>query len=136
MEWLSGGAKEDHGPSLTPPLHHSATPLLRIPQTRSEHPKLVPLEAEFALGLVDGDLVMPAPAGGAVVVAALAHAGEQPVEREVGEAVHLEELADLLDGPAVGDQLFAGGEVDPVKARVADRGAGDAEVDLLRPRPA
>ena len=55
-----------------------------------------------------------------------------PSSDEVGEAVDLEELADLLDRAVVGDQLFAGGEIDAVEARVTDRRAAHAEVDFLR----
>src|SRR5688572_14402928 len=97
----------------------------------SEHPHLVPLEAELALGVVDGDFVMAGPAGGAVVAWGVLEAGEHAFHREVGEAVDLEELADLLDGAVVGDELLAGGEVDAVEAGVADGGAGDPQVDLL-----
>src|SRR5688500_3498075 len=97
-----------------------------------EHAELLALEAEFALGVVDRDLVVPAPAGGAVVLLGALEAREHAVEREVGEAVDLEERRDLLDAAVVGDQLFARREVDAVEAGVADRRAGDAQVDLLR----
>jgi len=73
-----------------------------------------------------------APAGGAIVLAGLVQASQHPVQRQVREAVDLEELADLINRAVVRDQLLTGREVDTVKARVPDRRAGDAEMDLLR----
>src|SRR5207237_76450 len=102
-----------------------------LPKRRSEHLHLLALEAEFALGLVDGDFVLAAPAGGAVGAGLLLQAGEHAVEAEVGESVYLEEIADLLDGSFVRDQLCCGGEIDAVEARVADRGTGNSEMNLL-----
>src|SRR5208282_2511416 len=97
------------------------------------HLELIPLEAEFALWVIDGDFVIAAPAGGAIVFAGAFHAGEEPLEGEVGEAVDLEEFSHLLDGAIVGDQFLAGGEINSIKAGMSDGRAGDAQVDFLRP---
>ncbi len=98
----------------------------------SEHLELVALEAEFALGLIDGDFVFAAPAGGAVTVFGLVKAIQHAFHGEVGEAVDFEEVADFFDGAVVGDELGARGEIDAVEAGMANRGAGDAEVNFLR----
>src|SRR5688572_585660 len=95
-----------------------------------EHAKLLPLKAEFALRVVDRDLVVPAPAGRAVVVLGVLEAAEHPLQRQVREAVHLEEPGHLLDAAVVRDQLFAGRKIDPVKARMPYRWTGNAQVDL------
>src|SRR5688500_2795221 len=99
-----------------------------------EHAELLPLEAELALRVIDRDLVMPAPAGRAVVVLGVLEAAEHPFQRQVREAVHLEEPCHLLDTAVVRDQLFAGGKIDPVKAGMPNRRTGDAQVDLTGAR--
>src|SRR5438045_2890356 len=96
----------------------SASP--RRINSRSKHPELVALEAEFALRLVDRDFVVAGPAGRAVVAVGFVHAGQHTLGREVAEAVHFQKLAHLLYRAVVGDQLFTGGEVDAVEAGMAD----------------
>src|SRR5690606_15786222 len=96
-----------------------------------EHRKLVALEAELALWDVDGNLVLAAPAGGAVLAGRSADAAEHPLQREVVNAVHLKVFADLLDGPAMRNQFLRGGEIDPVEAGMANGRAGDAQMNLL-----
>src|SRR5215212_5901527 len=74
---------------------------------------------------------MAGPAGGAVVAVFHFHAGEKAVEGEVGEAVYFEESGHLIDGAIVGDELFAGGEIDAVKTGMADGGAGNSKVNFF-----
>src|SRR5262249_30966592 len=55
---------------------------------------------------------------------------EHPLDREVAQAVRLDELRDLLDRLVRRDQLAAGGRVDAVVAGVHRRRRGDAHVHL------
>src|SRR5207237_1989249 len=100
----------------------------------SKHLHLIPLKAELARGLIDRNFVLAGPAGGAAVAGGQFNGGEEPFKRQIGEAIDLDELADLLDGAIVGDQLVLGGEVDAVEAGMADRRATDAQVDFFGSR--
>ena len=88
-------------------------------------------EAEFADLHVDGDGVLAGPAGGAIVIGGFAHAAEHAIQRKVGKRVDFDEVADLVDGAAVGDELGGRGEVDAEETGMADRRAGDAHVDFF-----
>ena len=46
-----------------------------------KHMQLIALEAEFAGGALDGDFVVAAPAGGAVMLLGHLHAGEHAIQR-------------------------------------------------------
>src|SRR4051812_11367340 len=85
-----------------------------------KHLELIALEAEFGLGLVDGDFVMPAPAGGAVLTGGELKGGEHSFQGQVSEGVDFEEVFDLLDRAVVGDELFSCGEVDAIETGVTD----------------
>src|SRR5258707_653293 len=92
-----------------------------------------PDREQLGLAVVAGsDAVLARPTGGAVAVAGAADGGEHAVEREVGEAVRFDVLADLLDAVAGRDQLVAGGSVDPVVAGPLGGRRGDAQVHLGR----
>src|SRR6201995_4487527 len=84
------------------------------------------LEGEFAVGLVGvAERVVAAEAGVAVVFGAAADRLVDALHREVGEAVGVELVGDLVDGAAVGDHLLAGWHVDAVVAGVGGgRGGG------------
>src|SRR4051812_26818328 len=62
----------------------------------SEHLELIPLKAELARRLIHGDFVLAAPAGGAAIAAIELHAREHSFQREIGEAIDFDEVADLL----------------------------------------
>ena len=63
-----------------------ASPRLRVPVSLFgasqplKHFKLIALEAEFRLGLIDRNFIFSAPAGGAVVLPLMFHAGEHSVQ--------------------------------------------------------
>src|SRR3954471_3355288 len=103
----------------------------------ADETRLLPLRPDreqLGLAMVSGgDAVFAGPAGGAVAVAGAADGGEHAVEREIGEAVRLDVLADLLQAVAGRDQLVAGGGVDPVVAGPLGRRRGDAHVYLGGP---
>src|SRR5439155_23757413 len=105
----------------------------RIVAAYLEHLQLLALEAQLALRLIDRNLVPPAPARSAIRLwLAFRGAGEHSLQRQIRQRVHLEELANLIDAAVMRDQFFAGGKIDPIKARVADGRAGYAQVN--RPR--
>ena len=56
---------------------------------------------------------------------------EQAVEREVGERVGFDELADLFDGLVGGDEVALAGRVDAVEAGRDGGRATDAEMDFF-----
>src|SRR6201999_2497916 len=67
------------------------------------------LEGELAVRLVGlAERVMAAEAGVAVVFGAAADRLVDALHREVGEAVGVELVGDLVDRPTVGDHLLAG----------------------------
>src|SRR5690606_31184994 len=86
--------------------------------------------------LIDGNLVMPAPAGGAGLLHAETGGGDRAFERQIGQGIDLEVVADLINGAAVGDQFILGGKIDAVETGVADGRATDAEVNLAGSGPA
>src|SRR5262249_26841694 len=105
----------------------------RLPQAlNSEHPQLIALECELASRAIDGNFVLPRPAGGAAVVRTDFQAAEHSFQREINQAIDFNELANLLDRSLVRDQFFLGREVDSVEAGMTDWWAGDAQVNLLR----
>jgi hypothetical protein len=81
-----------------------------------EHLQLVPLESEFAVGVIDWNLVFPAPTGRAILLLRVAHARKQAIQRKIGQTVHFQKLANLLDRAIVGDQFLAGWEINSIEA--------------------
>ena len=59
---------------------------------------------------------------------------QHPIEREIAQGIHPEELADLLGGVRRGDELLARGSVDAVQTGSRDRRRAEAEMHLARAR--
>src|SRR5665213_3648515 len=102
----------------------------------SKHPQLLSLKAELALRLVDGDFVFAAPTSRAVLLARHLHAIEHALQRQVRKRIDFQEITHLIHRAIVRDQFLAGGEIDAIKTGMADRGAGNAKMNLFRPGPA
>src|SRR5262249_55015341 len=103
-----------------------------LPALLPLHPDGKQLSLEPVPG-AHGDAVVAGPAGGAVAVLVAAHAGEEAVDRDVGQAVGADEAADLLRVVGRGDELAPGRGVDAVVAGGPGGRRRDAGVDLRRP---
>src|SRR5258708_34853922 len=76
---------------------------LTLQPKTSKHLELIPLKIKLALRMIDGNLVVSAPAGGAIVAVFHLHARKQPLHRQIGQAVHLEKRGHLIDRSIVRD---------------------------------
>lgn len=64
----------------------------------------------------------------------LAHGAVKPVDRNIGQRVRPDKIADLLDGHIMRQQLLGRRRVDPVKTAMACRRRGNPHMNLFRPR--
>ena len=99
---------------------------------RSSSPQWRQVALEHRLAQPDGDLdrVLAGEAGGAEARTGRLGGTEQPLQREVGQAVGVDVIADLVDGEVGGEQLAPVAGVHAVEARPPVRRGRDAQVHL------
>src|SRR5258706_14351611 len=78
---------------------------LTLQPKTSKHLELIPLKIKLALRMIDGNLVVSAPAGGAIVAVFHLHARKQPPPRRISQAGHLQKRGHLTHPSVLGDQL-------------------------------
>ena len=100
-----------------------------------EHVHLVAFHRELIQRHVDGDAILARPARGTVVIGREPGRVEHTLNGQVAHTVDAKEVSNLIDVPVVGQQLFLGGEIDTIVARVSDGRATDTHVDLFGARP-
>src|SRR5918996_516769 len=85
--------------------------------------------------LRNGGGVLPVEAGPAEGIGRCTCRLHQCGQRQIGEGIGPDELANALDAEVGGDQFLAGRHVDPIEARPLDRRAGGSHMGPPDPRP-